>query len=147
LPPNHLRIVGLTILRANLDDQGRQWDDCAGGSADLTATSFTPTAVFAQAAGSPLKTGSNSLVIFAQTIGTPIAALVVIALALAAAVGKVSWGRVEPGQPLELTPTCAREERAPELREPDRDYHATTRSKRGGPRNTRSRFDPKMVTS
>src|SRR5580658_9056731 len=55
---------------------------------------FTPAGVFAQAAGSPFETGANSLVTFAQTIGTPIAALVVIGLAIAAAVGKVSWGWV-----------------------------------------------------
>jgi type IV secretion system protein VirB2 len=55
---------------------------------------FTPVGVFAQAAGSPFETGANSLVTFAQTIGTPIAALVVIGLAIAAAVGKVSWGWV-----------------------------------------------------
>jgi type IV secretion system protein VirB2 len=55
---------------------------------------FTPAAVFAQAAGSPFETGANSLVTFAQTIGTPIAALIIIGLAIAAAVGKVSWGWV-----------------------------------------------------
>jgi type IV secretory pathway VirB2 component (pilin) len=55
---------------------------------------LTPAGVFAQAAGSPFETGANSLVTFAQTIGTPIAALVVIGLAIAAAVGKVSWGWV-----------------------------------------------------
>jgi type IV secretory pathway VirB2 component (pilin) len=55
---------------------------------------LVPTGVFAQAAGSPFETGANSLVTFAQTIGTPIAALVVIGLAIAAAVGKVSWGWV-----------------------------------------------------
>jgi type IV secretion system protein VirB2 len=59
----------------------------------LTGTLLTPAAVFAQAA-SPFETGANSLVTFAQTIGTPIAALVVIGLAIAAAVGKVSWGWV-----------------------------------------------------
>ena len=53
-----------------------------------------PVGVFAQAAGSPFETGANSLVTFAQTIGTPIAALIIIGLAIAAAVGKVSWGWV-----------------------------------------------------
>lgn len=53
-----------------------------------------PAVVFAQAAGSPFQTGANSLVTFAQTIGTPIAALIIIGLAIAAAVGKVSWGWV-----------------------------------------------------
>jgi type IV secretory pathway VirB2 component (pilin) len=57
------------------------------------AVFMTPVVVFAQAA-SPFETGANSLVTFAQTIGTPIAALVVIGLAIAAAVGKVSWGWV-----------------------------------------------------
>jgi hypothetical protein len=51
----------------------------------------TPAIVFAQAAGSPFETEANSLVTFAQTIGTPLAALVVIGLAIAAAVGKVPW--------------------------------------------------------
>jgi type IV secretion system protein VirB2 len=60
----------------------------------LSAALLTPTLIFAQAAGSPFETGANSLVTFAQTIGTPIAALVVIGLAIAAAVGKVSWGWV-----------------------------------------------------
>ncbi len=55
---------------------------------------FTPAGVIAQAAGSPFETGANSLVTFAQTIGTPIAALIIIGLAIAAAVGKVSWGWV-----------------------------------------------------
>jgi type IV secretion system protein VirB2 len=59
-----------------------------------TAGLVTPSVGFAQAAGSPFETGANSLVTFAQTIGTPIAALVVIGLAIAAAVGKVSWGWV-----------------------------------------------------
>jgi type IV secretion system protein VirB2 len=55
---------------------------------------LSPAAALAQAAGSPFETGANSLVTFAQTIGTPIAALVIIGLAIAAAVGKVSWGWV-----------------------------------------------------
>ena len=59
----------------------------------LTAAPLIPLAVFAQA-GSPFQTGANSLVTFAQTIGTPIAALVIIGLAIAAAVGKMSWGWV-----------------------------------------------------
>lgn len=58
----------------------------------LVGALLAPVAVFAQA--SPFETGANSLVTFAQTIGTPIAALVVIGLAIAAAVGKVSWGWV-----------------------------------------------------
>lgn len=54
----------------------------------------TPITAFAQAAGSPFERGGNSLVTFAQTIGTPIAALIIIGLGIAAAVGKVSWGWV-----------------------------------------------------
>ncbi len=46
----------------------------------LMATFLAPVTVFAQAAGSPFETGANSLVTFAQTIGTPIAALVIIGL-------------------------------------------------------------------
>ena len=43
---------------------------------------------------SPFDTGANSLVDFALTIATPIAVLIVIALAIAAAVGRISWGWV-----------------------------------------------------
>ena len=51
-----------------------------------------PATVFAQS--SPFNTGATSLLTFALTIATPIAALVVIGLAIAAAVGQVSWGWV-----------------------------------------------------
>lgn len=47
---------------------------------------------FAQ--GSPFDTGATSLVNFALTIATPIAVLIVIGLAIAAAVGKIAWGWV-----------------------------------------------------
>ena len=50
--------------------------------------------VAAMAQTSPFDTGANSLVDFALTIATPIAILVVIALAIAAAVGRISWGWV-----------------------------------------------------
>jgi type IV secretion system protein VirB2 len=50
--------------------------------------------VGALAQTSPFDTGANGLVSFALTIGTPIAVLIVIGLAIAAAVGKVSWGWV-----------------------------------------------------
>jgi type IV secretion system protein VirB2 len=53
---------------------------------------WSPSLVLAQA--SPFDTGANSLVDFALTIATPIAVLIVIGLAIAAAVGKVSWGWV-----------------------------------------------------
>lgn len=48
----------------------------------------------ALAQSSPFDTGANSLVSFALTIATPIAILIVIALAIAAAVGRISWGWV-----------------------------------------------------
>ena len=51
-----------------------------------------PSLALAQA--SPFDTGANSLVTFALTIATPIAVLIVIGLAIAAAVGKISWGWV-----------------------------------------------------
>lgn len=53
---------------------------------------LAPTIVFAQA--SPFDTGATSLVSFALTIATPIAVLIVIGLAIAAAVGKIAWGWV-----------------------------------------------------
>lgn len=43
---------------------------------------------------SPFDTGANSLVNFALAIATPIAILVVIGAAIAAAVGRISWGWV-----------------------------------------------------
>lgn len=58
----------------------------------VAAASLTSAAAMAQA--SPFDTGANSLVDFALTIATPIAILVVIALAIAAAVGRISWGWV-----------------------------------------------------
>jgi type IV secretion system protein VirB2 len=51
-------------------------------------------AVPAFAQTSPFDTGANGLVSFALTIGTPIAVLIIIGLAIAAAVGKMSWGWV-----------------------------------------------------
>ena len=48
----------------------------------------TPMVAFAQA--SPFNTGATSLLSFALTIATPIAAIIVIGLAIAAAVGKIS---------------------------------------------------------
>lgn len=50
--------------------------------------------VLAGAQTSPFDTGANSLVDFALTIATPIAILVVIGAAIAAAVGRISWGWV-----------------------------------------------------
>lgn len=54
--------------------------------------SLVPASAFAQA--SPFNTGATSLLNFALTIATPIAAIIVIGLAVAAAVGKISWGWV-----------------------------------------------------
>lgn len=48
----------------------------------------------ASAQQSPFDTGANSLVTFALQIATPIAILVVIGAAIAAAVGHISWGWV-----------------------------------------------------
>lgn len=42
----------------------------------------------------PFETGADSLVDFTLTIATSIAILIVIGLAIAAAVGKISWGWV-----------------------------------------------------
>jgi type IV secretion system protein VirB2 len=53
---------------------------------------LVPLGAFAQT--SPFDTGANGLVSFALTIGTPIAVLIIIGLAIAAAVGKMSWGWV-----------------------------------------------------
>lgn len=50
--------------------------------------------MLASAQQSPFDTGANSLVTFALAIATPIAILVVIGAAIAAAVGRVSWGVV-----------------------------------------------------
>jgi type IV secretion system protein VirB2 len=48
----------------------------------------------ALAQSSPFTTGANSMVSFVLTIATPIAVLLVIALAIAAAVGRIAWGWV-----------------------------------------------------
>jgi type IV secretion system protein VirB2 len=58
----------------------------------LAAILVRPSIAFAQA--SPFDTGASSLVSFALTIATPIAILIVIGLAIAAAVGRISWGWV-----------------------------------------------------
>jgi type IV secretory pathway VirB2 component (pilin) len=58
----------------------------------LAVTLVLPSVCFAQA--SPFDTGASSLVSFALTIATPIAILIVIGLAIAAAVGRISWGWV-----------------------------------------------------
>ncbi len=58
----------------------------------FAAMSILPSIAFAQA--SPFDTGASSLVSFALTIATPIAILIVIGLAIAAAVGRIAWGWV-----------------------------------------------------
>jgi len=58
----------------------------------LAVVLVLPSIAFAQA--SPFDTGASSLVNFALTIGTPIAILIIIGLAIAAAVGRISWGWV-----------------------------------------------------
>jgi len=65
---------------------------CAARVAPLAATLILPSVAFAQA--SPFDTGASSLVNFALTIGTPIAILIIIGLAIAAAVGRIAWGWV-----------------------------------------------------
>jgi type IV secretion system protein VirB2 len=60
--------------------------------ASLVAFILAPSLARAQA--SPFDTGANSLVSFALTIATPIAVLIVIGLAIAAAVGRIRWGWV-----------------------------------------------------
>jgi type IV secretion system protein VirB2 len=54
------------------------------------AIQIAPLLVFGQA--SPFDGGANALVTWALTIAVPIAALVVIGLGIAAAVGRISWG-------------------------------------------------------
>lgn len=58
----------------------------------LPLAASVPSIALAQA--SPFDTGATSLVNFALTIATPIAVLIVIGLAIAAAVGKIAWGWV-----------------------------------------------------
>ncbi len=65
---------------------------CSVARVNVAAASLISTTAMAQT--SPFDTGANSLVDFALTIATPIAILVVIALAIAAAVGRISWGWV-----------------------------------------------------
>jgi type IV secretion system protein VirB2 len=50
-----------------------------------------PDLAMAQAA-SPFETGANNLVTSITTIATPIAVLLVMALGIAAAAGRISWG-------------------------------------------------------
>jgi type IV secretory pathway VirB2 component (pilin) len=55
------------------------------------AAVMAPEMALAQAA-SPFETGANNLVTSITTIATPIAVLLVMALGIAAAAGRISWG-------------------------------------------------------
>jgi type IV secretory pathway VirB2 component (pilin) len=59
---------------------------------NLVSALLIPGAAWAQS--SPFDTGAQGLVSFAMTIATPIAVLIIIGLAIAAAIGRVSWGWV-----------------------------------------------------
>lgn len=75
-------------MAANWTTQaGRRWCRTAAG-----VIAVLPGTVLAQA--SPFDTGANSLVNFALTIATPVAILIIIGLAIAAAVGRIRWGWV-----------------------------------------------------
>lgn len=62
------------------------------GRAILTGGALLALPALAFAQDSPFDTGAQSLVDFALTIGTPIAILVIIGIAIAASVGRMSWG-------------------------------------------------------
>lgn len=73
--------------------QKREWRRTCSASSWATVVglmSCAPSLVSAQA--SPFDTGANSLVTFALTIATPIAILIIIGIAIAAAVGRIGWG-------------------------------------------------------
>lgn len=70
----------------------RKIDTSTVRRAALVVLLITPALAWAQQ--SPFDTGANSLVTFALAIATPIAILVVIGAAIAAAVGRISWGWV-----------------------------------------------------
>ena len=74
-----------------MDNRTRSHGSCIR-LVSAAAISLSPGLVLAQA--SPFDTGANSLVTYALTIATPVAILIVIALAIAAAVGRISWGWV-----------------------------------------------------
>ena len=57
----------------------------------LLAAVVAPEMALAQAT-SPFETGANNLVTSITTIATPIAVLLVMALGIAAAAGRISWG-------------------------------------------------------
>jgi type IV secretory pathway VirB2 component (pilin) len=57
----------------------------------LVASMAVPEFALAQG-GSPFETGATNLVTNVTTIATPIAVLLVMALGIAAAAGRISWG-------------------------------------------------------
>lgn len=57
----------------------------------LLAAVAIPEPLWAQA-GSPFETGATNLVTNVTTLATPIAVLLVMALGVAAAAGRISWG-------------------------------------------------------
>jgi len=61
------------------------------GVSYLAVAVLTPEWVFAQAA-SPFETGATNLVTSLTTLATPVAVLLVMALGVAAAAGRISWG-------------------------------------------------------
>ncbi len=58
----------------------------------LLAAVAAPEWALAQTASSPFETGATNLVTAITTIATPIAILLVMALGIAAAAGRISWG-------------------------------------------------------
>ena len=57
----------------------------------IAVAALAPEWVFAQAA-SPFETGATNLVTSLTTLATPVAVLLVMALGVAAAAGRISWG-------------------------------------------------------
>lgn len=58
----------------------------------LLITAMVPDLALAQSATSPFETGATALQTSLTTLATPIAALLVMALGVAAAAGRISWG-------------------------------------------------------
>jgi len=89
----YTRGVSITPPERNEGDANvRQIDARTMRRLGLMASLNLPALVVAQQ--SPFDTGANSLVTFALAIATPVAILVVIGAAIAAAVGRISWGWV-----------------------------------------------------
>jgi type IV secretion system protein VirB2 len=99
--PNFPRNLGYTSAADSVsmaspefrrDANVRKVESFVGRRLALGATLLLPGLTYAQQ--SPFDTGANSLVTFALNIATPVAILVVIGAAIAAAVGRISWGWV-----------------------------------------------------